>query len=647
MEKNNSHHSGMNMRTGKSGREIPALYRLLFLLTGIAATLWFLIRVIPKPSRATYPCMRAAAPLASGFVIWLTGVAGGYLGFSRFKGLIKKRRYVLAILAVTISTVAFGLAFLSVNRDSMAFSRTELTSAYEPNKPVGTPKGIYPGRVVWVWDQDATNENMTNTEGDYWFQNTDQIVVDSMLSRGIRNLAGEGTVGQSWDALFHYFNSAHQRGDAGYINGEKIFIKLNLTTSCCGGMGGNSTAKTVWLDHMDVTPQLVLSLLRQLVYDCSVPQADITVGDPFRRFHDVYWDICATEFPDVNYVDDLGINGRKKTVLSAGDELHFSDGNYSTRIPQDYIDASYFINLPCLKSHNAGGVTLCAKNHQGSIIQPEETDVSAQSASYMHYSLPATLTGHKQYRHLVDYTGHKYLGGNTILNIVDGIWAGVDWSGVITKWKMSPFDNDYPNSLFLSQDPVAIDAVCFDFILKEYESRAEKWPFFNGTDDYMLQSADPSEWPTGFVYDPEDDGTPLQSLGVYEHWNNPEKKQYSVNLGKDYGIHLVSVPADLVETIPQNVEDMKSPGNHFYVYPNPAIDIVRLACSFRETGHVAVEMYDMNGKEFRQLNMKNVQAGDYEYTLDVKDMKAGIYLVRMTHQSTTRTISRTLKLKVR
>ena len=34
----------------------------------------------------------------SGFVIWLTGIAGGYLGFSRFKRLIKKRRYGLAML---------------------------------------------------------------------------------------------------------------------------------------------------------------------------------------------------------------------------------------------------------------------------------------------------------------------------------------------------------------------------------------------------------------------------------------------------------------------------------------------------------------------------------------------------------------------
>ncbi len=41
--------------------------------SGVLALAWFLIRVVPKPSRASYPCQRAAFPVASGFVIWLCG----------------------------------------------------------------------------------------------------------------------------------------------------------------------------------------------------------------------------------------------------------------------------------------------------------------------------------------------------------------------------------------------------------------------------------------------------------------------------------------------------------------------------------------------------------------------------------------------
>ena len=51
-------------------------YKLIFITMGIASTVWFLIRVIPKPSRATYPCMQVAAPFMSGFVAYLLAVGG-------------------------------------------------------------------------------------------------------------------------------------------------------------------------------------------------------------------------------------------------------------------------------------------------------------------------------------------------------------------------------------------------------------------------------------------------------------------------------------------------------------------------------------------------------------------------------------------
>ncbi|MBM3276765.1 MAG: hypothetical protein FJY95_01605 [Candidatus Handelsmanbacteria bacterium] len=52
-------------------------------LCGLPSLIWFLLRVIPKPSRAAYPCQRAAFPLASGFVLWLAGMYASLLGFRR------------------------------------------------------------------------------------------------------------------------------------------------------------------------------------------------------------------------------------------------------------------------------------------------------------------------------------------------------------------------------------------------------------------------------------------------------------------------------------------------------------------------------------------------------------------------------------
>src|SRR3989339_857522 len=71
---------------GLAGTSQSVLWaRLAFAVLGIASTLWFLIRVIPKPSRASYPCMRAAAPMMSSFILYLLAVTGTLLAFKRAK----------------------------------------------------------------------------------------------------------------------------------------------------------------------------------------------------------------------------------------------------------------------------------------------------------------------------------------------------------------------------------------------------------------------------------------------------------------------------------------------------------------------------------------------------------------------------------
>lgn len=68
----------------------------VFPLAGVVSLLWFLVRVIPKPSRATYPCQRLAAPLASGFVVWLTGIIASSLAYRKAQRLLGQSRYLAA-----------------------------------------------------------------------------------------------------------------------------------------------------------------------------------------------------------------------------------------------------------------------------------------------------------------------------------------------------------------------------------------------------------------------------------------------------------------------------------------------------------------------------------------------------------------------
>ena len=103
---------------------------------------------------------------------------------------------------------------------------------------------------------------------------------------------------------------------------------------------------------------------------------------------------------------------------------------------------------------------------------------------------------------------------------------------------------------------MALESVCFDFLRTEWNgvnkhdpinNTPETGPNMNGVDDYLHQAADPANWPAGILYDPDNSGKPLSSLGTHEHWNNPLKKQYSGNLGYDKGIDLVSIPDTLAK----------------------------------------------------------------------------------------------------
>ena len=165
--------------------------------------------------------------------------------------------------------------------------------------------------------------------------------------------------------------------------------------------------------------------------------------------------------------------------------------------------------------------------------------------------------GYHKYRVLVDLMGSRYLGQNTLLYLVDGLFGG---GGSETKppvkYYMAPFNNDWSNSIFMSLDQVALESVCFDFLRNEWNginkhdplnNVPENGPNMNGVDDYLHQAADPINWPAGIVYDPDNSGKPLLSLGVHEHWNDPVNKQYSHNLGKNRGIELVSIPDSLVK----------------------------------------------------------------------------------------------------
>jgi hypothetical protein len=205
-------------------------------------------------------------------------------------------------------------------------------------------------------------------------------------------------------------------------------------------------------------------------------------------------------------------------------------------VPVHYAEANYLINMANMKAHTGAGVTLCAKNHFGSLIRrpPDKGYYD------MHTSLPMMVHRTGQYRDLVDLMGHAGIGGKTLLCLVDGLYPGVHpTEHAPRKFSTAPFNGHWASSLLASQDPVAIDSVALDFLRAEWND----YPHMSGADDYLHEAALADRPPSGTFYDPDHTSgtTRLESLGVHEHWNNPKDKKYSRNLGKTQGIELVPV----------------------------------------------------------------------------------------------------------
>ena len=492
--------------------------KITFIITGIASTLWFLIRVIPKPTRASYPCMRVAAPIMSGFVIYLMSVVGSVAAFKKAKLSFIRQNYFYAVIFLVVAfagslfVISMGTGYASANNNAEWI--------IVPNRPVGEGKGIFPGRVVWVHDPAVASWD--GKTGNWWDENVvSQSETDRMLNESIINLTGEKTEKKAWTALFRHFNSEHGRKNQSYKPGEKIAVKINT----------NNTYSHEDSPELNASPQLVLSLLKSIIHEAGISQNNITVFDASRFITDNIFNKCHLVFPDVIFVDNTGGDGRVKSVY-VDNAIPYSvdNGKLATGLATCAVEADYIINMALLKGHVGQGVTLCAKNYYG------VTSIDNNWRKNAHNNFNPDRQGKPQYLTFVDFIAHKDLGAKTMLFLIDGIYGSKLVNGIPDpKWQMEPFNNGWACSLFASQDPVAIDAVGLDFLRCEFPDA----PDMAFSDNYLIEAALAENPPSKTKYDPKRVNENISSLGVMEHWNNAKDKKYSRNLGKNTGIELV------------------------------------------------------------------------------------------------------------
>jgi len=411
-----------------------------------------------------------------------------------------------------------------------------------PNKPIGEGRGIHPGRVVWVrnaevarWDGVTERNAVTSATGEWWDDaNCDPKIASAMVSASLTGLTGEKSERAAWDALFRHFNQTRRFGDNGYQPGEKIAIKINMNND-------RSNTKPWQSGRGMPSPQVAHALLRQLVQSTGVPGEDITlfdattdryIGDPIynrvmsdadARLHKIHFQVNPNREG----------NGRMPVEPDTTDPIKFSDPKVGTAFqPKCVVEAKYRINLALLRTHTICGVTLCAKNNNGTIYWP----ASNYWGPRVYHEFIRKTRGLPAYNALVDIMAHRQIGGKGLLYMLDGLYSAEQSETNVVRFQS--FGDHWTSSIFLSQDPVAIDSVGLDFLRTEPRAVGVGGP--GHPDNYLHEAALIGTAPSGTKYDPEQDGTVVtESLGVHEHWNNPADKQYSRNLGKKEGIELV------------------------------------------------------------------------------------------------------------
>jgi hypothetical protein len=606
------------------------LNKLLFPLIGLGALIWFLIRVIPKPSRATYPCMRVAYPVASGFVIYLLGIAASAFAMGKVKEHWKNSRYWAMAGFFTIALVA-GFFTFQADKPAVYANTFSVNTADTANVPIGVAKGIFPGRVVWVHDTAAVNQNC-NISSWYLPANMNQTKVDQMLSSALHSITGQTTDSAAWVAIFKYHNNTRGKGAVNYVKGEKIFIKTNATSAYSGNYNATTLVSNNNVSETSAAP--VLAVLRQLVYVVGVADSNIYIGDPLKHIYKHLYDAWHGEFPHAHYLDNSGSTnlGREKVVASTTAIIHYSDkgtvlrtnsmspGTPGVPVLQNNLytifeTADYVLNIPQLKGHQRAGMTMFAKNHLGSQVPGP-----GGNADQLHMGLVRpygtadlnTVRGdYGMYRVQVDMMTHKLLSGKNLLYIMDALW-GTDYElDFPLKWQMAPFNNTYTSSLFVSFDPVAIESVGYDFLRSEFtdantQDVSVQMP---AVDDYLHQAADSTNWPAGIKYDPNNTGVHVYSLGVHEHWDNATDKKYTRNLNPTTGTGIELIETEQTST---SVADRENSPEYFRIYsnyPNPFNPSTTIAYSLPEKSSVVVTIYDIQGRQIKSYSFSAQSAG--------------------------------------
>lgn len=221
-----------------------------------------------------------------------------------------------------------------------------------------------------------------------------------------------------------------------------------------------ATPQDAWLSLFpDLASDLTIGIKVSTLYQYSASHQDVTTplteslastpagGGNYPLNQMLIWDRWDSDLIAANFALNTGTTGVRcyGTLPGVGWDLDTINVNGSVQqVSRCYTDESdNLINLCLLKNHVIAGVSHSLKSHYGTIDDPE-----GLHGGYCNPWIPA-----------LNAAMFETHGNRQKVCICDGIF-GVTYGGPQYPWNINP------NTIILSQDPVALDAICREILIE-------------------------------------------------------------------------------------------------------------------------------------------------------------------------------------
>ena len=309
-------------------------------ILGALALLWFLIRVIPKPSRAAYPCQRVAFPIASAFIIWVAGTLLSRSALRKAKTALSKGNRLKALMLSIFAVTLFIAAMFTVQmKDPVYGAMDYITLSHEAKRLHSKESEESAGSIVTpeatvaiVRSHKAKAEDITSDE------------IERMVRKAVEMAGG--------------FNILINDGDV-------VVIKPNVVTSRAYGLAFPAEANGISTDYRVV--QSVVNLVREKNPTGKIIMMEGSAVGKTRVNMTALGYNNITGLDSVIYLDENIVNWYDansptlvKVSLPSGKNMYSSANEYY--LNRVYYEADVVISIPCLKTHFITGLTGSIKN---------------------------------------------------------------------------------------------------------------------------------------------------------------------------------------------------------------------------------------------------------------------------------------------